>query len=59
MPFDRQSSSPRMAKPFLAILSGAQDVLSVLEGMLETGLLGMYIPEFARIDALAQHEESS
>jgi [protein-PII] uridylyltransferase len=49
-------SSPRMAKPFHTILSSAVDVLAVLEGMLETGLLGMYIPEFARIDALAQHD---
>jgi len=52
----RVRSSPRMAKPFIAILTSAKKVLSVLEGMLETGLLGMYIPEFARIDALAQHD---
>ena len=31
-------------------------MLPVLEGMLETGLLGVYLPEFARIDALAQHD---
>ena len=49
-------SSPRMAKPFLAILASAAHVLPVLESMLETGLLGVYIPEFARIDALAQHD---
>jgi len=48
--------SPRMAKPFHAILGHSEEVLPVLEGMLETGLLGMYIPEFARIDALAQHD---
>lgn len=52
----RIRSSPRMAKPFIAILTSAKDALLVLEGMLETGLLGMYIPEFARIDALAQHD---
>ena len=49
-------SSPRMANPFLAILASSGDVLQVLEAMLETGLLGTYIPEFARIDALAQHD---
>jgi [protein-PII] uridylyltransferase len=52
----RLRSSPRMAKPFLAILNSGGQVLPVLEGMLETGLLGMYIPEFARVDALAQHD---
>lgn len=52
----KMRSSPRMAKPFHAILGHSVDVLPVLEGMLETGLLGMYIPEFARIDALAQHD---
>jgi len=50
------SSSPRMAKPFLAILTSPDNILQVLEAMLETGLLGVYIPEFARIDALAQHD---
>lgn len=52
----KMRSSPRMAKPFHAILGHSGGVLPVLEGMLETGLLGMYIPEFARIDALAQHD---
>ena len=53
---DKVRKSPRMAKPFHAILGSSTSVLPVLEGMLETGLLGMYIPEFARIDALAQHD---
>jgi len=53
---DKMRKSPRMAKPFHAILGSSESVLPVLEGMLETGLLGMYIPEFARIDALAQHD---
>ena len=53
---DKMRGSPRMAKPFHAILGSSAQVLPVLEGMLETGLLGMYIPEFARIDALAQHD---
>ncbi|MBE0585689.1 MAG: [protein-PII] uridylyltransferase, partial [Desulfofustis sp.] len=48
-------SSPRMAKPFLAVLA-TPDTLPVLEVMLDTGLLGMYLPEFARIDSLAQHD---
>jgi [protein-PII] uridylyltransferase len=52
----KMRSSPRMAKPFHAILALSESVFPVLEGMLETGLLGMYIPEFARIDALAQHD---
>jgi len=49
-------SSPRMAKPFLAILSSPDNILTVMESMLETGLLAAYIPEFERIDALAQHD---
>ena len=53
---DKMKSSPRMAKPFHAILGSSAAVLPVLEGMLETGLLGTYLPEFARIDALAQHD---
>jgi [protein-PII] uridylyltransferase len=52
----KMRSSPRMAKPFHAILAHSGEVLPVLESMLETGLIGMYIPEFARIDALAQHD---
>ncbi|MCB2216228.1 MAG: [protein-PII] uridylyltransferase [Desulfobulbaceae bacterium] len=47
--------SPRMARPFLTILS-TPDALPILEVMLDTGLLGMYLPEFARIDSLAQHD---
>jgi len=53
---DKIRKSPRMAKPFHAVLGSSIEVLPVLEGMLETGLLGSYIPEFARIDALAQHD---
>lgn len=49
-------ASPRMAKPFMSILAAADQASPVLETMLDTGLLGMYIPEFARIDALAQHD---
>jgi len=53
---DKTRKSPRMAKPFHAILGSSIEVLPVLEGMLETGLLSTYIPEFDRIDALAQHD---
>ncbi|MEJ2058139.1 MAG: HD domain-containing protein, partial [Desulfofustis sp.] len=53
---DKMRKSPRMAKPFHAILGSSIELLPVLEGMLETGLLGTYVPEFARIDALAQHD---
>ena len=53
---DKLRWSPRMARPFKAILLSKEHALPVLESMLETGLLGVYIPEFARIDALAQHD---
>lgn len=48
-------ASPRMAKPFFAVLADG-DCLPYLEIMLDTGLLVAYLPEFARIDALAQHD---
>ncbi len=48
--------SPRMSKPFLDILLHPSDPLPVLEVMLETGLLPAYIPEFATISTLAQHD---
>lgn len=53
---DKQRSSARMAKPFFEILETGKEVLAVLEVMLETGLLSTYIPEFARIESLAQHD---
>ena len=37
-------------------LMNPDHLLPVLEAMLDTGLLGMYLPEFARVDALAQHD---
>jgi [protein-PII] uridylyltransferase len=49
-------SSPRLGKACLAILTAPGTIRPVMEAMLETGLLGSYIPEFARIDALAQHD---
>lgn len=48
--------SPRMSKAFLAILVEAENAFAVLEVMLETGILPVYIPEFSRIVTLAQHD---
>ncbi len=48
--------SGRLSRPFFEILMEGKDVLSVLEAMLETGMLGAYIPEFKRIHTLAQHD---
>jgi len=53
---DKMRTSPRMSKVLLAILQHAVDVFGVLEVMLETGLLSAYIPEFTRIETLAQHD---
>ncbi|MGL1932806.1 MAG: [protein-PII] uridylyltransferase [Desulfotalea sp.] len=53
---DKVRKSPRMAKPIIAILLEAKHVAGVLEVMLETGLLPVCIPEFSKIDSLAQHD---
>lgn len=53
---DKLRSSTRMSKPFFEILVCGENILSVLEVMLETGLLSAYIPEFGRIESLAQHD---
>ncbi|MEN8200056.1 MAG: [protein-PII] uridylyltransferase [Thermodesulfobacteriota bacterium] len=53
---DKLRSSARMAKPFLEIMESGENVLAVLESMLETGLLTAYIPEFRRIESLAQYD---
>lgn len=50
----RQSS--RMSKAFQAVLLEAEKPFPVLEVMLETGLLQAYIPEFSKIDTLAQYD---
>ena len=49
-------TSRRVARPFLELLTGGKKVMEVLEAMLETGLLSAYIPEFADIESLAQHD---
>lgn len=53
---DKMRMSARMAKPFLELLLSPSNPLAVLEVMLETGLLTAYIPEFAKISTLAQHD---
>ena len=53
---DRFRTSRRVAKPFIDLLMQSKEVLTILEGMLETGLLTAYIPEFAGIESLAQHD---
>lgn len=53
---DRLRHSKRMAKAFLEVLQEAKDPLETLAALLETGLLGAYLPEFREIRALAQHD---
>ncbi len=53
---DKVRCSTRMSKPFLEILESGKSILSLLETMLETGLLSAYIPEFLRIESLVQHD---
>jgi [protein-PII] uridylyltransferase len=52
---DKLRHSRRNAKLFLAILVAPQSS-RVLEEMLETGFLSAYIPEFAKVKSLAQHD---
>ena len=53
---EKVRASPRLAKTFFNILFEAQDVFTVLETMLETGVLPACIPEFSRIITLAQYD---
>ncbi len=53
---DKVRCSSRMSKPFFEILEDAKNILNLLEVMLETGLLSAYIPEFERIESLAQYD---
>lgn len=48
--------SSRMSKAFQAVLLEAENPFPVLEVMLETGLLQAYLPEFSKIDTLAQYD---
>jgi [protein-PII] uridylyltransferase len=52
---DRLRNSRRTAKLFLAIL-GSKEPFRVLAEMLDTGFLQVYIPEFAGVASLAQHD---
>ena len=53
---DRFRSSKRAAKVFLELLTQVEAIFPVLEAMLATGLLTRYIPEFAGVESLAQHD---
>jgi [protein-PII] uridylyltransferase len=52
---DKLRHSRRTAKLFLTILT-APEPFMVLEEMLDTGFLTAYIPEFAKVASLAQHD---
>jgi [protein-PII] uridylyltransferase len=53
---DRFRSSKRVARIFLELLTQTDDIFPVLETMLATGLLTQYLPEFAGVESLAQHD---
>ncbi len=53
---DRLRKSRRMAHGFIDILLNCRKPMTVLGPMLETGLLGAYIPEFRNLESLAQHD---
>ncbi len=53
---EKARCSGRFSSPFFEILMEGKDVISVLGVMLDTGMIGAYIPEFQRIRSLAQHD---
>jgi len=53
---DRFRSSKRAARSFMELLCDSRQPVPVLETMLETGMLTAYIPEFSRVESLAQHD---
>lgn len=53
---DTFRASKKVARVFVDILAESREPMQVLEIMLETGLLTSYIPEFAGIESLAQHD---
>ncbi len=53
---DNIRQEKKIAKIFLRLLGNSKQPDKVLEQMHQTGLLDAYIPEFARIDSLAQHD---
>ncbi|WP_084457150.1 [protein-PII] uridylyltransferase [Desulfogranum mediterraneum] len=52
-PFRR---SKKVARIFMELLVESREVFPVLESMLVCGLLPAYLPEFASIESLAQHD---
>ena len=48
--------SRRVARIFSELLTASNEVFPVLEAMLATGLLTRYLPEFAAVESLAQHD---
>ncbi len=48
--------SRRVARIFCELLTASSEVFPVLEAMLATGLLTRYLPEFAAVESLAQHD---
>ncbi len=48
--------SRRVARIFMELLVQSSRPMPVLEAMLETGLLTAYLPEFADVESLAQHD---
>jgi len=53
---DKFRTSKKNARLFIEILMESRQPMPVLETMLETGLLTTYLPEFAGIESLAQHD---
>ena len=53
---DKFRGSKRVGRIFFDILAESKDVFSVLESMLVSGLLPLYMPEFGSIESLAQHD---
>jgi [protein-PII] uridylyltransferase len=53
---DQFRRSKRVAKVFLELLTQSENIFPVLETMLATGLLPRYLPEFAGVESLAQHD---
>lgn len=49
-------TSRRIARVFVELLMQEKNPMGLLETMLETGLLPAYIPEFAGVESLAQHD---
>ncbi len=53
---DSFRNSRRVSRAFIELLMQSNEPVPVLESMLETGLLTAYIPEFAGVESLAQHD---